>query len=120
MRLFFGRAHSTYRLIDDEFYGCMILNNYDLKTSLLALKSVLLKQYNGVNVHTINPLLLKYGILDEYIHYIDNDGKEIRVIDTQYYKELNKQYNMEFFIMNNSEVWPSDSAKIVLGDWTTK
>lgn len=119
MKLFFGRAHSTYRLIDGEFYNFMILNNYDVRKSLIALKSFLLKNYKGLNVHTINPLLLKFGILDEYIHYIDGDGKEIRVVDAPYYEPLKNQYNMEFFIMENVNVWPNKNI-VGLGDGIAK
>ena len=112
MRLFFGRAHNTYRLIDHEFYNCMISNNYDIEQALINLKSVLLKNYPDLDVHTINPLILKFGIMDEYIHYISNDGKEVRVVDEPYYKSLTKTgYNMEFFIMENVKVWPQESYK---------
>lgn len=112
MRLFFGRAHSTYRLIDDEFYSCMILNNYNVEKSLIALKSILLTKYRDLDVHTINPLLLKFGVLDEYIHYIDGSGDEIRVMDAPYYESLKKiHYNMEFFIMENADVWPKGALR---------
>lgn len=81
MRIFFGKSHDYVNTTEQLLYQCLKAKNWNVYDALVLLKDMLLIQYENFDLYTINPLMLRFGVFNDYVYFLDNDNNVIKAID---------------------------------------
>lgn len=81
MRLFFGRSNDYIETTEALLYECLVKKNWVITDALTLLKDIILIQHTNDDLYTINPLMLMYGVFDDYVYFIDGSNTPIKATE---------------------------------------
>lgn len=105
MRIFFGKSNDYINTTEQTFYQCLKSKNWNIYDALILLRDLLLIQNSNNDLYTLNPLILKYGVFDSYIYFIDGDNNPVKAVDDSMIQaKLNNGSSLETAMTTDSRI----------------